>query len=329
MRIVQWFIIPLLVCAVLFVVLINNQRSQPGELVLEKNLIDLGEVPVWEGAVTRSVQVRNQGQKPVIIERTESSCGCSVVEGPDRLAPGEVGAFQVTFDPKAAAGISESKIQIFTDSPKIPQVTLTLLAKVKPTLELSSPLCDFGTIRPDSVHEKQIRLRANAPLDLTDSQLAPSEHPNLSWKFEKKDEKECILKIRLGPVKTKGLFSAVLTILLPDKQTMTLPVIARVVGTVQIQPGTLFYGTVLKGDEPVQELVLESEVPFSILQIDLPSALAIENPPRNASQNHFAIKFRLKSEVAASIFQEEIYLLTSADSESFRVPAYAVIKPRE
>ncbi|MFQ6041242.1 MAG: DUF1573 domain-containing protein [Candidatus Poribacteria bacterium] len=99
--IVTLFIFPAIVGFFVIILLINKQNKLPGELVLEQEKIDFGEVLEWEGLVTKSVTGRNVGKSRLVIERIETGCSYAKVEGPEALQLGEEAAFQVVFDPEA------------------------------------------------------------------------------------------------------------------------------------------------------------------------------------------------------------------------------------
>ena len=99
----------------------------------------------------------------------------------------------------------------------------------KPFAELSTDLCDFGDILPDTTHEQQVTLSVNVPMDTDKIRLMPTHHPALTWKRAPTSEGNFLITIQLGPLKELGIFSALLTVAFPNERTLTLPVITRVV----------------------------------------------------------------------------------------------------
>ena len=102
----------------------------------------------------------------------------------------------------------------------------------KPFAELSTDLCDFGDILPDTTHEQQVTLSVNVPMDTDKIRLMPTHHPALTWKRAPTSEGNSLITIQLGPLKELGIFSALLTVAFPNERTLTLPVTTRVVAPV-------------------------------------------------------------------------------------------------
>ena len=102
----------------------------------------------------------------------------------------------------------------------------------KPFAELSTDLCDFGDILPDTTHKQQVTLAVNVPMDTDKIRLMPTHHPALTWKRAPTSEGNFLITIQLGPLKELGIFSALLTVAFPNERTLTLPVTTRVVAPV-------------------------------------------------------------------------------------------------
>ncbi len=99
----------------------------------------------------------------------------------------------------------------------------------KPFAELSTDLCDFGDILPDTTHKQQVTLSVNVPMDTDKIRLMPTHHPALTWKRAPTSEGNFLITIQLGLLKELGIFSALLTVAFPNERTLTLPVTTRVV----------------------------------------------------------------------------------------------------
>ncbi|RKU14777.1 hypothetical protein C6501_07725 [Candidatus Poribacteria bacterium] len=63
--IITTIIVPILLISVLVIVLVNNQREYPGELVFAQDKVNFGTILEWEGTVTRSVTAKNEGRSPL------------------------------------------------------------------------------------------------------------------------------------------------------------------------------------------------------------------------------------------------------------------------
>ncbi len=348
--IITTIIIPVLLISVLVIVLVNNQQELPGELVFAENKVNFGTIPEWEGTVTRSVTARNEGRSPLKIERIKAGCSYAKITGPELLQPNEEGTFKVVLDPKIVPPDATAATAIlFTDSPRTPQVYLTIVASAKQFATLSTEICDFGQIPPETTHEKKIKLCVNTPLNLEEVRLMPSAHPSLTWKMSPDPNSECFLiTIQLQAPKKRQqentetqhynaekLFSSILTVAFPNERTLTLPITARIVRPVTVQPQTLSYGAVDKNVEPYTEFTLSAKTAFKVLSIQVPEYFRIA-APANWTQSLRAYNENLQQEKRFKVFwqvenssmllREEIRVLTTAETIPIRIPVYGLIR---
>ena len=348
--IITTIIIPVLLISVLVIVLVNNQQEFPGELVFAENKVNFGTIPEWEGTVTRSVTARNAGRSPLRIERIRAGCSYAKVTGPKLIQPNEEGTFEVVLDPKTVPPDATTATAIlFTDSSRTPQVYLTIVAASKRFATLSTEICDFGQIIPGTTHEKKIKLCVNMPLNLEEVRLMPSVHPSLTWKMSPDPDSACFLitiqlqapKIwKQGDTETRSynaekLFSSILTVAFPNERTLTLPITARIVGPVTVQPQTLSYGAVDKDANPSAEFTLSAKKGFKVLSIQVPDYLRVAAPDDwtqslHAYNRHLQKEKRFKVfwEVANSpeLLREEILVLTTAEKLPITIPVYGLIR---
>ncbi|RKU13089.1 hypothetical protein C6503_16195 [Candidatus Poribacteria bacterium] len=224
--ILTYIIIPTLLISGLIIVLLNNPQESTTELVLESQHIDFGTLPEWEGPVTRSVTPRNIGKNILRIQRIHTGCSYAKITGPEQIRPGEAAAFHITITPEILpADQTSATAIIFTNSPKTPSVSLTIVAAAKRFATLSPDVCDFGNILPETTHQKQLKLSVNAPLNTSAIRLLPSNHPKLTWEITPNpDTDNFFITIQLGPLKKRGQFAALLTVAFPNERTLTLSV---------------------------------------------------------------------------------------------------------
>ena len=252
-------IIPGLLISGLIIILVNNQREFPGELVLSQTRLDFGTVPEWKGQVTQTVLARNIGKRPLHINRIQTGCSYAEIEGPNVIPPDTEGTFKILLDPQMLPEDTTSATAIlFTDSPKSPQIYLTIVATAKRFATLSAEVCDFGEILSDTPYEKRVKLCVNAPLNQEEIRLLPSEYPMLSWDIALDPNSKCfIITIQLRVLKKDSVvnpathhynvgkpFSVLLTVAFPNERTLTLPIVARIVVPVKVKPESLSYGAV-------------------------------------------------------------------------------------
>ena len=348
--VITTIIIPVLLISVLVIVIVNNQREYPGELVFAQNKVNFGTIPEWKGVVTRSVTAKNEGKKPLRIEKIQTGRGYAKITGPERLQPNEEGTFRVVLDPKIVPPDATATTAIlFTDSPRTPQVYLTIVATAKRFATLSTEICDFGQITPETTHEKNIKLLVNAPLNLAEIRLMLPAHPSLTWKMSLDPNAACFrITIQLQaskewkqgdtenqPYNAEKLLSAILTVAFPNERTLTLPIIARIVRPVTVQPETLSYGAVDTNAKPFAEFTLSAKTAFKVLSMQVPHYLRIA-APANWTQSLCAYnkqaqqekRFKVFWEVANSptLLHEEIHIQTTAETVPMTIPVYGLIR---
>ena len=226
-------IIPTLLISGLIVFLINNRQPPAAELVLTQQQIHFGTLPEWEGPVTRSVTARNVGKSPLHIYRIHTGCSYAEITGPEVIQPDTETTFQIRLTPELLPDDETSATAtIFTDSPKTPVVHLTILAAAKRFATLTPSICEFGKVRPETIHQKTVKLTVNAPLNTSGIRLLPSGHEALTWEITPNLETDTVLiTVQLSPLKDGGTFASLLTVHFPNQRTLTLPVTANVVPT--------------------------------------------------------------------------------------------------
>ncbi len=323
-------IIPALLICGTVVVLLNNQRELPGELVLAQERIDFGAVAVWEGPVTKSLTARNVGETRLQIGRIQPGCTYAQIEGPSVLPPRADGTFKIVLNPETLPPDPRpTTATFFTDSPKTPQVYLTIVASTVPFAALSAEICDFGAILPNTQHKKKVELYLNAPLNLDAVRLLPSNQPSLTWEMERElghhtAPLTALLTVHLGPLQNRKRFSGQLTVAFPNERTLTLPVIAHVVGPVTVQPQTLSYGAIPSETEPTLEVTLSAKTPFEVLNVEAPEVLQVvfQAEALSVAQNRKRLKIVWKSSNSPQLLREEIRVKTTADALTLRIPVY-------
>ena len=87
------------------------------------------------GNVEHTFTITNAGKSKLYIRRTKTTCGCTVGKPEkDELNPGESTSVKATFRTQGKAGSQSLPIDIITNDPERPKITLTLSGNVvKPT----------------------------------------------------------------------------------------------------------------------------------------------------------------------------------------------------
>lgn len=340
-------IIPILLISGLIIFLINNRREYPGEFVLTQDRLDFGTVPEWEGQVTQNVIARNTGRNLVNITRIKTGCSYVEIQGPKVIPPNNEASFNVLLDPQFMPDISSTATAIlFTDSPKTPQVYLTIVADVKRFATLSAEVCDFGEILTETLYEKHIKLCLNATLKQENIRILPIEHQLLKWKLTPDPNSECyIVNIQLRIPKrdiknfyktylhnTSELFSTSLTIAFPNDRTLTLPIIARIVEPVAAKPESISFGIVKDGVEPTLRFMLISKSQFQVLNLQTPEYLNVVEVTNSLPVDsdtldvvkHFEVAWNTSK--SPTLLNTNVTIETSASHIPIRVSVYGYIQ---
>lgn len=231
-RILTLIVIPVLLISGLIIVLVNNPRESTATLVLAQQRIDFGTLPEWEGTVTRTVTARNVGKRVLRIQNVHIGCSYAKITAPEQIRANGEAAFHIVLNPETLpADETTATATIFTDIPSTPSVTLTIVAAAKRFATLDPNICDFGDIRPETTHQKELKLTLNAPLDASGIRLLPSNQPVLTWEMAPalNTETSHRITIQLRSPKDSGRFASLLTLAFPNERTLTLPVTAEIV----------------------------------------------------------------------------------------------------
>ena len=226
-RILTLIVIPLLLIFGLIVVLVNNPRESTATLILAQQQVDFGTLPEWEGTVTRTVTARNASKNTLRILNIHTGCSYAKITAPEHIRPNGEAAFHIVLNPETLpADETTATATIFTDNPNTPSVTLTIVAAAKRFATLEPNVCDFGSIRPETTYQKELKLSLNAPLDASGIRLLPSNHPALTWEMTLDPDTGTsrLITVQFRSSRDSGRFASLLTIAFPNQRTLTFPV---------------------------------------------------------------------------------------------------------
>jgi len=104
------------------------------KLVLVQEKKDVGTVPKGE-VVHATFVIRNEGKADLHVTDVKPSCGCTAPEYDKTIKPGAEGKVVLNVDTKTFQGQISKSALILTDDPEKPQVTVFVMANVKPYVE--------------------------------------------------------------------------------------------------------------------------------------------------------------------------------------------------
>lgn len=249
--------------------------------------------------------LRNVGAERLTISQIAPTASSVSVEndaaqGDPGLSPGTSADLVVTFDSTGKEGVQEEQIVICSNDPVSPVVKLTVTGYVAPpVLIFPTRTVTFGRIRMGQ--EAKVRI----PLAARITKVA-STMPEVS---AVQDERGLVLSLAAGlPV---GEHTGQLTFETEDYPPKTVPVRATIVGTIDLRPDMLFFGTGKEARISVSssdDFSIES--PLSFLTISrkgrtIVATLKKDTPPGSYSGSVWLCHHGERIEIPVHAFREK------------------------
>lgn len=124
------------------VVLFVSFSLNAQEFKFEKETINYGKIDKGSNG-ERVFVFTNIGDQPIIIQKIQSSCGCTVPKKPEKpVMPGEKGEIKVSYDTKRVGGFSKA-ITIFSNA-KTPRKMIKIRGYVTKGISLEKKKSEFS-----------------------------------------------------------------------------------------------------------------------------------------------------------------------------------------
>ncbi|MHA4807631.1 DUF1573 domain-containing protein [Flavitalea flava] len=79
-----------------------------------------------------SFRFKNTGDKPLVIERVQPSCGCTVAEqSKEPVAPGQEGLIKATFNSEGKTGVNHKTLNVFANTKETQNHSLVFTVEVE------------------------------------------------------------------------------------------------------------------------------------------------------------------------------------------------------
>ncbi len=167
----------MLVIAMFAISVLSN--AQEAQIKFEKTEHDFGEIAELGGAKEYIFKFTNAGNKPLIIQAVNTSCGCTTPTWTmEPVAPGKVGMITVVFNPRNRPGEFRKSISIVSNS-KDQNTTLYIKGKVNKrelTIEQQYPR-QIGDLRAKSNYVKIGDVKTTEIKQATLAVVNPSDKP--------------------------------------------------------------------------------------------------------------------------------------------------------
>lgn len=137
-------------------------------------------------------KVTNKGTAPLQIKRLNASCGCtSTVMDQNKwyLKPGESNAVEITFNPSGFKGLVRKSVNVESDDPQNPNVTLTFEADVIKEIMVEPGSLFFRDLSPSTQSKKTLKLVSGdgVSFQVIDVKIPGAPYLTASWHPEGKD----------------------------------------------------------------------------------------------------------------------------------------------
>lgn len=126
------------------------------ELVVDQPVFDFG--TILQGKKVEHVFIlKNKGNAPLSIKKTNTSCGCTVaVVSSPVIQPGKSGEIKTTFDSTNFTGKVNKSVSVESDDPQKPVFTLTVKGTVAEEIVISPRQVNFGKFKAGTVPEQTL-----------------------------------------------------------------------------------------------------------------------------------------------------------------------------
>ncbi len=158
-------------------------------ITFAKNHHDFGRIS-GDKKVNYRFKVTNSGKAYLNITQVSPSCGCtSTVTGKWSLAPGESTEIEIGFDPKGFRGLVRKSLQVISDDPVNPAVTLTFEAEVVQDIMPSTQNLFFLDLTRSGNKKGTVRLSSGngQPVTVTEAKAPGAPYLSATWKNEGND----------------------------------------------------------------------------------------------------------------------------------------------
>lgn len=144
---------------VLFALSLSILHSQPKLHVVGGTRLDFGNI-LTGATVKRLVTLKNEGNEELTIKNVSAACGCTgTLLSNDRIAPGDSGILEITFDARKFSGLVTKAVTFHTNDPQQKDVRIVFSATINKIIEVEPEYLYFGSIGIDSVARRELKLK--------------------------------------------------------------------------------------------------------------------------------------------------------------------------
>jgi len=217
--------------------------------------------------VTHKFPFKNEGGQTLIVERVQTSCGCTAaVAGKKELAPQEASEIEVTYNSAGRSGEVNKSIYVFSNDAKNPRYELKIHGSIVTLLSVDPAVLNLGTIALGQSVEKEIKLkltRERAPVKIT--QIEKSSH--VEWTPADgviSGQNASVFKLKFTPDPRLGFVSERVTLHFDDSSIfpINIPISGRIEGPITVFPMRInFFMRQGQISQSVQKITVTNNTP--------------------------------------------------------------------
>jgi hypothetical protein len=218
--------------------------------------------------------LQNLYEEDVHIASVRSSCGCTSasIAGKDTLKTWDTSTILAIFNTKTFSGQRGATVTVTIDKPYYAEVQLRVAGHIRSDVDFSPGLVGFGEVDQGQVSEAKVVVTNYSRQDwrITDVRSANENlEVELSDPVRAGSGVSYTMLVRLKGAAPAGYLQDQLTLVTNESANPRVPISVegRVKSALEINPSTLFLGSIEPGQTVTKQLVVRAKKPFKITDI--------------------------------------------------------------
>jgi len=282
--------------------------------------------------VSHAFKFRNTGDSELIIEKVQSSCGCTAALASSKnIGPGEEGEIRATFKTKGYQGRSTKAIRVQTNDPNVANITLRLTGEILTEVMVKPRSLNFGNLKRGTTTGREIDVTFSSDEEIQIKKIeSTSEHFKTAVEpYESEAGRGAKITVSakadipLGRIKEKILVHTTSS----KSPTLTVPIYVYVQGDITVSPMVLSFSKTSAGGVKERDLKVSTTAEaFAILDVEVKEDLFSAEVETVEQGKEYSIKVMLNEEASEGRIHEALLIHTdNKEQPEIRVPIYGSI----